>query len=80
MGALPTLYAATVPEMHVRRLRRPSGPGEARGHPQLVGSTKASRSEEDAKRLWEISEELTGVSYPADLGTEIPPTRACLRT
>jgi NAD(P)-dependent dehydrogenase (short-subunit alcohol dehydrogenase family) len=65
MGALPTLYAATVPEMPPGGYAGPSGIGEGRGHPQLVNSTKASRSEEDAKRLWEVSEELTGVSYPA---------------
>ncbi len=67
MGALPSLYAATVPEVTSGAYVGPSGPGEARGHPKLVGSTQASRSEEDAKRLWEISEELTGVSYPAGL-------------
>ena len=64
MGALPSLYAATVPEMPAGGFAGPSGPGEMRGHPKLVGSTRASRSETDAKRLWEISEELTGVSYP----------------
>ena len=65
MGALPSLYAATVPEVTSGAYVGPSGLGEARGHPKLVGSTRASRSEEDAKRLWEISEELTGVSYPS---------------
>ncbi len=65
MGALPTLYAATVPEVTSGAYFGPSGVGEARGHPKLVGSTRASRSEEDAQRLWEISEELTGVSYPS---------------
>ncbi len=65
MGALPSLYAATVPEAPSGAYVGPSGPGEARGYPKLVGSSQASRSEEDAKRLWEISEELTGVRYPA---------------
>ena len=65
MGALPSLYAATAPGVTSGAYVGPSGLGEARAHPKLVGSTKASRSEEDAKRLWEISEELTGVSYPA---------------
>ncbi|MDQ3729391.1 MAG: oxidoreductase [Actinomycetota bacterium] len=64
MGALPSLYAATVPEMPAGGFAGPSGPGEMRGRPKLVGSTRASRSESDAKRLWEISEELTGVKYP----------------
>jgi len=65
MGALPSLYAATVPDMPAGGFVGPSGPGEMRGHPKLVDSTRASRSEADAKRLWEISEELTGVAYPA---------------
>lgn len=65
MGALPSLYAATVPDVPSGAFVGPSGPGEARGYPKLVTSTRASRSEEDAKRLWEISEELTGVAYPA---------------
>jgi NAD(P)-dependent dehydrogenase (short-subunit alcohol dehydrogenase family) len=64
MGALPSLYAATVPEVTSGAYLGPSGIGQARGHPKLVGSTRAARSEEDAKKLWEISEELTGVSYP----------------
>jgi NAD(P)-dependent dehydrogenase (short-subunit alcohol dehydrogenase family) len=64
MGALPSLYAATVPEMPAGGYAGPSGPGETRGHPKLVGSNRASRSEENAKRLWEISEELTRVSFP----------------
>jgi NAD(P)-dependent dehydrogenase (short-subunit alcohol dehydrogenase family) len=64
MGALPSLYAATVPDVPSGAYVGPSGPGEARGHPKIVSSSKASRSEEDAKRLWQISEELTGVSYP----------------
>jgi len=64
MGALPTLYAATVPDMPAGGFAGPSGPGEIRGHPKLVGSNRASRSEADAKRLWEISEELTGVTFP----------------
>ena len=65
MGALPSLYAATVPDMPAGGFVGPSGPGEMRGHPKLVDSTRASRSETDAKRLWQISEELTGNSYPA---------------
>ncbi len=64
-GALPSLYAATVPEMPGGGFAGPSGPGEMRGHPKLVGSTRASRSETDAARLWELSEELTGVNFPA---------------
>ena len=65
MGALPTLYAATVPEMPQGGFAGPAGPGESRGHPKLVNSTRSARSEADAKRLWDLSEELTGVRFPA---------------
>jgi hypothetical protein len=37
---------------------------EQRGHPTIVGSSKASQDEAAAQRLWEVSEELTGVRYP----------------
>jgi hypothetical protein len=43
------------------------GPGrlmELRGHPVRVSSTKRSRDEADAARLWSVSERLTGVTYP----------------
>ena len=36
---------------------------EQRGHPVKVSSSAASRDEEDAKRLWALSEEMTGVYY-----------------
>jgi hypothetical protein len=42
------------------------GPGgfmEMQGHPVLVKSNKRSHDEETAKRLWELSEKLTGVEY-----------------
>ena len=41
----------------------PSGLGEMRGAPKKVGSSARSRDEAAARRLWEISEELTGVRY-----------------
>jgi hypothetical protein len=34
-----------------------------RGYPVRVGTTEAARNELDARRLWEASEELTGVSF-----------------
>jgi hypothetical protein len=34
------------------------------GYPKIVGSNKASRDEAVAAKLWTLSEELTGVSYP----------------
>ncbi len=62
MGALPTLYAATE-DLAGGAYVGPDGAGEFRGHPTLVAPNGRARDEEDARRLWEISEELTGVRY-----------------
>jgi NAD(P)-dependent dehydrogenase (short-subunit alcohol dehydrogenase family) len=64
MGALPTLRAATDPEVRGGQYFGPDGIGEQRGHPQLVGSTARARDESVARRLWTVSEELTGVTFP----------------
>jgi hypothetical protein len=37
---------------------------EQRGHPRLVGRSKAASDEETARRLWELSEELTQTTFP----------------
>jgi NAD(P)-dependent dehydrogenase (short-subunit alcohol dehydrogenase family) len=63
MGALPILYAATEPGVEGGMYFGPDGIAEARGHPQVVGMTGAARDEETARRLWEVSEELTGVEF-----------------
>jgi NAD(P)-dependent dehydrogenase (short-subunit alcohol dehydrogenase family) len=63
MGALPTLYAATQ-DVPGGAYVGPDGFQEQRGHPKLVGRSKAASDEESARRLWELSEELTGVSFP----------------
>lgn len=63
MGALPTLRAATDPDVFGGQYYGPDGPGEFRGHPVLVHSSRAARDEDLARRLWAVSEELTGVSY-----------------
>ena len=41
----------------------PDGIGEMRGHPKLVGCSDAARDEKTAQRLWEVSEQLTGVGF-----------------
>jgi NAD(P)-dependent dehydrogenase (short-subunit alcohol dehydrogenase family) len=63
MGALPSLYAATAPGVQSGSYYGPDGPGEFRGHPHLSTPTKAARDALKARRLWELSEELTGVSF-----------------
>jgi NAD(P)-dependent dehydrogenase (short-subunit alcohol dehydrogenase family) len=62
-GALPLLYAATFPGLPAGSFVGPDGPFEARGAPRVVGSTSASKDPEAARRLWKISEALTGVSF-----------------
>lgn len=64
MGALPTLRAATDPEVRGGQYFGPDGIGEQRGHPKLVGSTARARDESVARRLWAVSEKLTGVTFP----------------
>jgi NAD(P)-dependent dehydrogenase (short-subunit alcohol dehydrogenase family) len=66
MGALPTLYAATVPDLPGGSFVGPDGFMEQRGHPHLVTGKKSAYDEQAARRLWEVSEELTGVRYSFD--------------
>ena len=61
-GALPTLYAA-VEDLPGGAYIGPDGPGEFRGSPQPVAPNGRARDEQVAARLWEVSEELTGVRY-----------------
>ncbi|MDO0934319.1 oxidoreductase [Streptomyces sp. DG2A-72] len=62
-GALPTLYAATQ-ELPGASYVGPDGLGEMRGTPTLVGRTQAASDPAEARRLWTVSEELTGVTWP----------------
>jgi NAD(P)-dependent dehydrogenase (short-subunit alcohol dehydrogenase family) len=68
LGALPTLYAATAPDVRGGDYIGPGGILELRGHPKKVSSSTLSRDPELARRLWEASERLTGVRYDAMLG------------
>lgn len=61
MGALPVLYAATEPGLEGGAYIGPDGPGEHRGYPRIVSPNARARDEETARRLWRVSEELTGV-------------------
>jgi NAD(P)-dependent dehydrogenase (short-subunit alcohol dehydrogenase family) len=62
-GALSPLYAATMPDLPPASYVGPDGPGEWRGSPHLTGMSKRAQDPETARRLWEVSESLTGVSY-----------------
>jgi NAD(P)-dependent dehydrogenase (short-subunit alcohol dehydrogenase family) len=61
-GALPSLYAATM-ELPGGSYSGPDGMSELRGSPHLVSMTARAQDPDDARRLWEVSEQLTGVTY-----------------
>ena len=63
MGSLPTLFAATAPAVQGGDFYGPDQMFETRGHPTKVGSSARSRDALSARRLWEVSEELTGVRF-----------------
>lgn len=63
MGALPTVYAATMPDVRGGEYYGPSGLGELRGYPTRVGSSRASRDAAKAAALWECAGKLTGVAF-----------------
>jgi NAD(P)-dependent dehydrogenase (short-subunit alcohol dehydrogenase family) len=64
MGALPTLRAATDPAVRGGEYFGPRGPFESRGYPRVVRSNRRSHDEDAQRRLWEVSQELTSVTYP----------------
>jgi NAD(P)-dependent dehydrogenase (short-subunit alcohol dehydrogenase family) len=63
MGALPQLYAATASDVMGGDYYGPGGIGEMRGYPTKVGRTPAAKDEAVAARLWDLSEQLTAVSF-----------------
>jgi len=62
-GALPSLYAATAPDVEGGDYFGPDGPAEMRGHPKKVKAKDDAYDAEVGARLWTVSEELTGVQY-----------------
>jgi NAD(P)-dependent dehydrogenase (short-subunit alcohol dehydrogenase family) len=62
-GALPTLYAATA-DVPGNSFAGPGGFMEQRGPAKLVGRSGAAKDMDVARRLWDVSEELTGVRFP----------------
>lgn len=64
MGAEPTLRAAADPGVQNGQYFGPGGFGEQKGHPKVVASSAQSHDEAIQRRLWTVSEELTGVTYP----------------
>jgi NAD(P)-dependent dehydrogenase (short-subunit alcohol dehydrogenase family) len=62
-GAWPTLMAATA-DLPGSTYCGPGGLGELSGAPRVVTSTRLSYDEAAQRKLWGISEEVTGVRYP----------------
>ncbi|WP_290052008.1 SDR family NAD(P)-dependent oxidoreductase [Amycolatopsis solani] len=63
-GALPILRAATDPAALGGQYYGPDGLGGYRGRPQVVASSPQSYDVAVQRRLWTVSEELTGVKFP----------------
>ncbi|MFD8972012.1 MULTISPECIES: oxidoreductase [unclassified Streptomyces] len=63
-GALPQLYAATDPAVEGGEFFGPDGPAELRGAPTRVRLSDAAADAGTGRRLWEVSEDLTGVRFP----------------
>lgn len=70
-GALPTLYAAVSPDARASGYYGPKGLGELRGYPGDAKVPPAALEQHVASRLWDLSEELSGVIF----GEASPPAR-----
>jgi len=64
MGALPTLRAATAPDVQGTDYYGPGKRMEMVGYPKKVQSNGRSHDAAVAAKLWTVSEEMTGVAYP----------------
>lgn len=62
-GVLPTLRAAIDPEAKSGDFFGPSGFQELKGDPILVKSNELANDSQKAVKLWDMSEELTGIHY-----------------
>ena len=62
-GALPTLCAATFPDLYGASYIGPDGIMEMRGYPKAVRARSIAYDQNLARNLWTVSEELTGVQW-----------------
>ena len=62
-GALPQLYAATAPEAEPGGYYGPTGFMEFKGDPGMAKVSPQGQDAEAERRLWALSEQLTGVTY-----------------
>jgi NAD(P)-dependent dehydrogenase (short-subunit alcohol dehydrogenase family) len=63
MGALPALYAAGMADVQGDDFLGPDGMQELRGHPRRVGRSEPAQDTALAGRLWQWSEQASGVKY-----------------
>lgn len=63
-GALPTLFAASDPRAEGGGFYGPGGFGEMKGPPAPARIKPAGQDMDAARRLWEVTEELTGTRFP----------------
>jgi NAD(P)-dependent dehydrogenase (short-subunit alcohol dehydrogenase family) len=63
-GALPQIHAAAAPGVESGEFYGPDGFNQLRGKPTLVRPVERASDPELGRRLWQVSEELTGVTYP----------------
>jgi NAD(P)-dependent dehydrogenase (short-subunit alcohol dehydrogenase family) len=68
-GALPTLFAATSPEARGGGYYGPDRLSETRGHPTEAQIPRQALEKHVARKLWEVSEKLTGISFNAQIPT-----------
>src|ERR1700730_14852097 len=66
MGPLDELYAAVAPSAESGKVYGPGGFRELRGYPVESEPDSAARNEDTARRLWDLSEKLTGVTWDLD--------------
>lgn len=64
MGTLPILQGATDPTLVGGEFLGPVGWGGMRGYPRISPSSDLSYDLEASRRLWEVSEAMTGVVFP----------------
>lgn len=63
MGALPILYACAAPDVQGGDYFGPDGWRQMRGHPTTVGCRREAQDPALGGRLWNVSQQLTGVKY-----------------
>jgi NAD(P)-dependent dehydrogenase (short-subunit alcohol dehydrogenase family) len=63
MGALPQIRASVDPHVKGGEYYGPDGFNEMKGFPVLVQSNAASHNLDDARKLWEVSEKITGITF-----------------